>query len=389
MKILIATDTYHPSVNGAAYFTYRLANMLARKGHSVSVLCPSRSFKNTVSNDKGVMVYGIRSIHIPIYQDFRMSPLIISSKIIRKAIEEISPDIIHIQNHFMIGKGAAMTAKKLGIPVIGTNHFMPENILHYFHLPKMAEKWLQRFGWRQCIKVFEQLDYVTTPTETAAELLRQAGFSKKVAPISCGIDLERFNPSNNGSYLKEIYTIPINKPVLLYVGRMDKEKKIEVILRALPNILETVSVHLVLAGIGQEKERLEVMTKKLGLQDSVSFVGFVPDKDLQNIYRIADIFVIAGIAELQSIVTMEAIASGLPVVAVSAMALPELVHDGENGYLFPEGNSQTLAQKAVMILSDQKLSAQMSKNGLEMIKNHEINKIIQRYESLYHEILNR
>lgn len=389
MKILIATDTYYPSVNGAAYFTYRLANMLARKGHSVSVLCPSRSFKNTVSNDKGVMVYGIRSIHIPIYQDFRMSPLIISSKTIRKAIEEISPDIIHIQNHFMIGKGAAMTAKKLGIPVIGTNHFMPENILHYFHLPKMAEKWLQRFGWRQCIKVFEQLDYVTTPTETAAELLRQAGFSKKVVPISCGIDLERFNPSNNGSYLKEIYTIPINKPVLLYVGRMDKEKKIEVILRALPNILETVSVHLVLAGIGQEKERLEVMTKKLGLQDSVSFVGFVPDKDLQNIYRIADIFVIAGIAELQSIVTMEAIASGLPVVAVSAMALPELVHDGENGYLFPEGNSQTLAQKAVMILSDQKLSAQMSKNGLEMIKNHEINKIIQRYESLYHEILNR
>jgi 1,2-diacylglycerol 3-alpha-glucosyltransferase len=388
MKILIATDTYYPDVNGAAYFTYRLATILAKRGHNVFVMCPSRSFKNMVANDKGVTVYGIRSISILIYQSFRVSPLFISG-IIRGAVGEISPDIVHIQNHFLIGKRVVSTAKKLGIPVIGTNHFMPENLVHYLHLPEIAEKGLRKFAWRECIRIFEKLDFVTTPTKTAVALLKNAGFSKDVMPISCGIDLERFKPTNDGLYLKRIFAVPNNKPVLLYVGRLDKEKRIDIILRALPDILRVTSVHLVLAGIGKEKQKLEELTEKLGIQKAVTFTGFVPDKDLQNIYRIADLFVIAGIAELQSIVTMEAMASGLPVVAVNAMALPELVHDGENGYLFPDGDSQMLAEKVIAILSNQTMRAQMSKKSLEIIKDHDINKIVEKYESIYNEIINR
>jgi 1,2-diacylglycerol 3-alpha-glucosyltransferase len=388
MKILIATDTYYPDVNGAAYFTYRLATILAKRGHNVFVMCPSRSFRNTVSNDKGVTVYGIRSIHLPVYRDFRVSPLF-TSRIIRGAVKEISPDIVHIQNHFLIGKEAVSAAKKLGIPIIGTNHFMPENLVHYLHLPRIAERWAQKLAWRQFVRVFEQLDFVTTPTKTAAELLVKAGLNKDVVPISCGIDLERFKPTNDGLYLKRRFAIPTNKPVLLYVGRLDKEKRIDMILRALPDILRVTSVHLVLAGIGKEKQKLEELTEKLGIQKAVTFTGFVPDKDLQNIYRIADLFVTAGIAELQSIVTMEAMASGLPVVAVNAMALPELVHDGENGYLFSDGDSQMFAEKVVAILSNQTMRAQMSKRSLEIIKDHDINKVIEKYESIYNEIINR
>lgn len=389
MKILIATDTYYPSVNGAAYFTYRLVNALAKRGHSVFVMCPSQVFKNIVSNDNGVTVYGIRSVHIPVYQNFRISPLFISMKIIRRVFKEIFPDVVHIQNHFMIGKGAAITAKKLGIPVMGTNHFMPENLVHYFHLPKLVENWLKNFGWKQCIKVFEQLDYVTTPTKTAAELLKKAGFGKNVTPISCGIDLKIFSPENNGLYLKKNYAIPTDKQVMLYVGRLDKEKKIEVILRALPDILLKANVHLVLAGAGKEKQKLEELMKKLGVKKFVTFTGFIPDKDFRNIYRMADIFVIASIAELQSIVTMEAMASGLPVVGVNAMALPELIHDGENGYLFPDGDSKILAEKVLAVLLDQNLKTQMSKKSLEIIKAHDLNKTIDKYESLYYEIANR
>jgi len=388
MKILIATDTYYPDVNGAAYFAYRLATILAERGHNVFVMCPSRSFKNTVSNDKGVTVYGIRSIPIPVYQNFRISPLFIS-RIIRRAVEEISPDIVHIQNHFLIGKQAVSAAKKLGIPVIGTNHFMPENLVHYLHLTETAEKWLRKFAWRECIRIFRQLDFVTTPTKTAVALLKNAGFSKDVMPISCGIDLDRFKPTNDGAYLERRFAIPTDKPVLLYVGRLDKEKRIDLILRALPDILRVTSVHLVLAGIGKEKQKLEELTEKLGIQKAVTFTGFVPDEDLQNIYRIADLFVIAGIAELQSIVTMEAMASGLPVVAVNAMALPELVHDGENGYLFSDGDKQMLAEKIIAILTNQTMRAQMAKKSLEIIKDHDINKIIEKYESIYNEIINR
>jgi len=388
MRILIATDTYHPDVNGAAYFTYRLATTLAKRGHNVFVMCPSRSFKDTVSNDKGVTIYGIRSVPIQIYRNYRISPLFISP-IVRRAVKEISPDIVHIQNHFLIGKEALTAAKRLDIPVIGTNHFMPENLLHYLHLPRIAERWAQKLAWRQCVRVFEQLDSVTTPTKTAAALLRKVGLNKDVVPISCGIDLERFKPTNDGFYLKQSFAVPVNRPVLLYVGRLDKEKRIDVILRALPDILRVTSVHLVLAGTGKEKRKLEVLTDRLGIQKAVTFTGFVPDKDLQNIYRIADLFVTAGIAELQSIVTMEAMASGLPVVAVNAMALPELVHDGENGYLFSDGDSQMLAEKVIAILSNQTMRAEMSKRSLEIIKDHDISRVIEKYESIYDEIVNR
>ncbi|MFC1927719.1 glycosyltransferase [Chloroflexota bacterium] len=388
MKILTATDTYYPDVNGAAYFTYRLATLLTRRGHNVFVMCPSRSFKNTISNDEAVAVYGIRSIHLPVYQDFRISPLSIFGTI-RRVIREISPDIVHIQNHFLIGKEAVSAAKKLGIPVMGTNHFMPENLTHYLHLPGIAERWLQRFAWRQFVRVFEQLDFVTTPTRTAAALLAKAGLRKKVVPVSCGIDLERFKPTNDGAYLRRRFAIPTDKPVLLYVGRLDKEKKIDMILRALPDISRVTSVHLVLAGIGKEKRNLEELAEKLGIQHAVTFAGFVPDGDLQNIYGVADLFVTAGVAELQSIVTMEAMASGLPVVAVNAMALPELVHDGENGYLFSDGDSQMFAEKVIAILSNRAMRAKMSEKSLEIIKDHDINRIVEKYESIYSEIINR
>jgi glycosyltransferase involved in cell wall biosynthesis len=230
---------------------------------------------------------------------------------------------------------------------------------------------------------------VTTPTKTAAALLENAGFRKDVVPVSCGIDLERFKPTNDGLYLKQVFAVPNDKPVLLYVGRLDKEKKIDVILRALPDILRVTSVHLVVVGMGKEKQKLEKLAKELGIQNAVTFTGFVPDKDLQNIYRIADLFVIASIAELQSIVTMEAMASGLPVVAANAMALPELVHDGENGYLFSDGDSRMLAEKVIAIFSNQAMRAQMSQKSLEIIKGHDINKVIEKYESIYSGIISR
>jgi glycosyltransferase involved in cell wall biosynthesis len=388
VKVLLATETYLPDANGAAYFTYRLATLLSKRGHNVSVMCPSRSIKSTVSTDNGVTVYGIHSVPVPVYRTLRISPVFIS-RIVRRAVEGISPDIVHIQHHFLIGKEVLSAAKKLGIPVMGTNHSMPENLLHYLHLPEFVERLVRRFYWRSFLRVFKQLDSVTTPTRTAVEVLKKVGLGKDVMPISNGVDLERFTPTNDGAYLKRRFGIPTDRPVLLYVGRLDREKRIDIILRALPDILRVISVHLVLTGIGTEKQRLEELTEKLGIQKAVTFTGFVPDEDVQNIYRVGDLFAMASIAELQSIVTMEAMASGLPIVAVNAMALPELVHDGENGYLFSDGNSQMFAEKVIAILSNQAMRAEMSKKSLEIIRDHDINKVVDRFESIYSEIISR
>ena len=115
----------------------------------------------------------------------------------------------------------------------------------------------------------------------------------------------------------------------------------------------------------------------------MTFTGFIPDVDLPNIYRVADVFVNASIAELQSIVTMEAMASGLPIVAANIMALPELVHSGENGYLFSAGDIQGLSSSVVKILTQKALRERMSQKSLECIKVHDVRVIIKKYEEVY------
>jgi glycosyltransferase involved in cell wall biosynthesis len=387
MRILLATDTYYPAVNGASYFTQRLAQGLARLGHEVAVMAPGRALRNEVVRVDGVTVYGIRSIAVPIYPDLRVSPFMLARRAVRHYVRAFRPDVIHIQNHFMIGKQVAGAAHKLHIPIMGTNHFMPENVTHYFHLPAFAEGWLKRFGWHQFARVYRRLDLVTTPTRTARSLICDMGIPKDIIPLSCGIDLERFRPNDAGARLKAKYGVPSDRPVLLYLGRLDKEKRLEMVIEALPEIGAAADAHLVLVGMGKLRAPLEAMARKMGVADRVTFTGFVPDEELAAIYGVGDVFVIAGTAELQSIATMEAMASGLPVLAVDATALPELVHDGENGYLFADGDVRTLARRAVEILSDPDLRARMGRRSLEIIEAHDEKRTLREYERLYREIL--
>jgi len=209
---------------------------------------------------------------------------------------------------------------------------------------------------------------------------------KEVIPVSCGIDLRRFSPGNDGSKLRQRYGIP-GRLILLYTGRLDKEKRIEVILRALPAIVERLDAQLVVAGPGKLRNDLETLAVDLGMKDRVTFLGYLPDEDVPRLYRLADVFVIAAVAELQSIVTMEAMASGLPVIAADVMALPELVHHGENGFLFPQDDAQALAAAAITILSNEPLRRQMAKKSEEIIKVHDINEVVEQYEMLYARML--
>lgn len=388
MRILFGTDNFYPNVNGAANFTYALTKGLVESGHDIFVIAPSRKFKNTLTKQGGMTVYGIRSVAIPkIIHPARLRiPLNINPITIKAIVEEINPDVVHVQDHFMIGSKIAKEGKKLKIPLIGTNLFMPENFIHYLHPPGFAKKLIKKLAWGAFIRVYKQLDVITVPTKIAADLIKNLGLKNPIIPISCGIDLTRFNPKNNGAYLKKRYKIPSVNPVVLFVGRLDKEKHIDVLLTAFSKILPHAHAKLVITGKGTERSILIKLAKKLGIEKQVIFTGFVADKDLPFLYRMADLFVIASIAELQSIATMEAMASGLPVVAAKVMALPELVHDGKNGYLFNQGDVHTLANQVVEILKNTPLKKKMSAESLKIIKSHNIKKTIKSFEEIYRQV---
>jgi glycosyltransferase involved in cell wall biosynthesis len=386
MRILLGTATFHPDANGVSTFLQHLAPTLRDRGHEVFVVAPSTHCQDERRKFKDIEVFGIRSLPFPLNSQFRFSISPAIQSLLTREIDAFKPDIIHVQDPFPICLALLWIAKKRGIPVVGTHHTDVAMYEQYIKLiPPFFKIHVRRFEWSLLCWYFSLADAITAPTASAAAPLYEHGLKEGVQVISNGIDLERFTHSHNADAIRTKYHLP-RKPILLTLGRMDSEKHVHHILEALPLIVQSVDIQFVIAGRGTAEKKLKKQVKKLGLQDAVTFVGFIPNEDVPELYDIAECFVIASTTETQSIVTMEAMASGLPIVAANALALPELVKDGENGFLFSPGDTKSLAEKVIAIFSDADLRESMSKKSLAFIEKHEFHHTAEAFEALYQQV---
>ncbi|WP_444962444.1 glycosyltransferase [Nocardiopsis sp. M1B1] len=384
-RVLIGTDTYPPDVNGAAYFTARLARGLAARGARVHVVCPSPEGAPYTAERGGVVEHRLRSVSSLVHDSVRLAvPLGVRGHLDR-LLDRLRPDAVHIQNHFLVGRMLAAAAHARGVPVVATNHFMPENLFDYVHVPAPLRPHAARLAWWDLGAVLSRAEHVTTPTPAAARLLVDQGFTRPVEPVSCGIDLDRFSPLDGGAATRRRLRARLGVPdrrTVLFVGRLDEEKRVDELVRA---VALTDGVQLVLAGHGAHRARLEELAAEVGAADRVVFLGFVPHADLPDVYRCADVWAIAGTAELQSIATLEAMASGLPVVAADAMALPHLVEEGGNGYLYPPGSSGALAARLESVVADEGRRLGMGARSRGMAELHRLEDSLERFERIYRE----
>jgi glycosyltransferase involved in cell wall biosynthesis len=379
LKIVLACDTFAPDINGAARFAERLAAGLSRRGHEVHVIAasPNGGFGTRLETHDGarLTVHRMRSHKLPNHKTLRWPEPWGMTGRIKKILDQVQPDALHVQSHLLVGRFAIRAAKQVGIKTIATNHIMPENLIKYSMIPKFLHKAAMKFVWRDAGRILSQMDAVTTPTRRAAQLLETATGLDNVMAISCGIDASKFAnqaPTQN------------HNPVFLYLGRLDDEKRIHILLRAVASLTEFPNVRVELVGDGGEREYLERLSRELGIEDRVSFLGHIKDSDLPAAYERCTAFVMPSIAELQSIATMEAMASGRPVIAADAMALPHLVHNGDNGYLFPADDVSALADRLKLILqADQDELDRLSQNSLHLIQSHDINRTLDIFENLY------
>lgn len=386
MEILIVTETYSPNVNGSALATERLAKQLASRGHSVSVVAPSTAFRHIKTKQGKLTIYRLRSFLIQKTQELRVSPMLLHSGEFNEIMLEVKPDIVHINNPGFIAWTAIAAARQYHVPIIGTGHFMAENLTHYLRLPNQMEKILNTSVWKMYARFYSRLNLIISPTPTAAHLLRKLNVKAKIEVISNGLDLDKFNPVNNGDYLKKRFKLP-NKPIVLFLGRIDKEKNIDVLIKALGALKGKTDFHAIIVGKGKEESNLKKLAQEVGVSNMVTFTGHLPKNDLPNIYKVADVFVMPGTAELQSLVTMEAMACGIPVIGANAVALPHLIKNKRNGYLFEPGNEKDLANKLKLLLENKSLRVKMGEESLLIIKDHSMDEVIKKTERIYASVI--
>lgn len=291
-----------------------------------------------------------------------------------RILDEFAPDVVHTQSHMVLGRGLVRQAKKRGIRVVATNHFMPENLMEHTLLPTFLRRSAARIAWKDAAKTYRMVAAVTSPSRKAADFLESETDITDVHAVSCGIDAGLYTPSFEKRTENRI----------IFVGRVTAEKHIDVLMKAVARLDPALNAKLEIVGGGDLMKELQALSRNLGIADRTTFSGYVTDEQLRASLTDATVFAMPSIAELQSIATMEAMASGLPIVAANAMALPHLVHNGENGYLFTPGDVDDLAAKltSVLTMSDADLAI-MKKWSLRYIAAHDIQRTLSIFEALY------
>lgn len=379
LKILIGCDTFAPDINGAARFAERLAAGLVQRGHDVHVVAPNRKYRRAepateVIEGEPMTLHRLPSVRWAPHDWLRFVWPWRSKHYARKVLDRVKPDVVHIQSHIVIGRGLSRIAHQRGIPVVATNHVMAENILDHTTMPKFVDDIVLKLAWADAKRTFDLTRAITTPTRRAADFLERTVEVDGVIPVSCGIDRTQYTP---------VMGKP-EKNRMVFVGRLTAEKQVEVILEAMTKLDPALDVSFDIVGGGDQRKSLERLAGELGLAERVVFHGRTTDEELRALLTRASLFVIASIAELQSIATMEAMASALPVVAADAVALPHLVHDGENGYLFEPGNADELAARLTDVFTaPAEEYERMQQASLDGVIVHDINRTLDTFEALY------
>lgn len=379
LTILIAADTYPPHINGAAQFGYRLAKGMTGRGHNVHVLaCRADNGKSFTEFRPEGTVHRLRSHGVPTHEYFRICLPWEIKKEISLLFDRVKPDVVHIQSHYMIGEHVLYEAVKRGVRIVATNHFMPENLNPFLPFPQWFKDIIGRISWKDMGKVMGKADVVTTPTPLAAKAMHQHAFLRKVLPLSNGIDSAAYE-LQPGEQIE-----PHPYPTVMFAGRLAEEKHVDVLIEAVSKTPPELNVHLEIVGGGEVRSSLEELVRRLHMTDRVKFLGLASDEELRRAYIQADLFCMPGTAELQSLVTLEAMSASTPVVLADAMALPHLVRDGENGYLFTPNDSDDLAKKITMVLelpADHREA--MGQASRQMVEPHSIEGTLQTFEDLY------
>ncbi|MBI4091561.1 glycosyltransferase [candidate division WWE3 bacterium] len=387
MNIALFTDTFLPQINGIATSVANFAEELANRGHKVMVVAPyARGSGPKFHSEKVHLVY-LPSVPLLVYPDFRIG--VFSLPKVFKSLKAFNPDVIHVHTSMATGIDALITARMMKKPVVGTIHTYLTNPNYLnFIASRIVITTLSDFILSYCKFFFDACDEVLCPSKRLIDDLKKSGYKKRIKYLPNAVKAVKAESPSGSLSSKKLARLReklnVKGKVLLHVGRLSAEKRVDNVIKAFARVRKgREDLKLVIVGDGVSKLKLKELCIKLGVGQSVVFVGSIPHSELlsSGIFKIADIFVTASPMENQPMVVLEAMAFGLPLIGVSEAGMVELVKD--NGYLVRDGNIEEMARRIEKVLSDDSLRVAMSKKSLERIEEFSIGKVTDRLESIY------
>ncbi len=374
------TNTYHPVVNGVVRSVGAFKKALTEIGHNAFVFTHQGDYE-----DDEPFVFRYPSLDLPISVDI---PAVIPVSLLVDAVLPILKlDVIHSHHPVLLGEAAADKARKHKLPLVFTFHSQYEEYSHYFPLPQQAvQKFIKEMIQEWMFEYVQKCHHIVIPSEGMRKMVvEEYGLESGYSVIPTGIDLEPYQNLDDGLIRRKLGWG--NQKVIIGVGRLAKEKNWLTLLDACALAMaHRPDLRLVLLGDGPERSALEKHTRSLGIAQRVDFLGKIPLSEVPQYLAAADCFGFASLAETQGLVTLEALAAGLPVAAVAATGTSDIVIDSRQGFLTPN-DSRALSQAFLKIFENPDQLAVFKAAALQQAKKFSIEAQARRLIEVYEQAI--
>lgn len=380
MHIAFFTNYYHPVVNGVVRSVASFRENLMKQGHNVFIFAQS---DNTYKDDEP-FIFRYPSLPLPLGD---ISTAIPVSSFVDQLLPALKLDVIHTHHPILLGQTAARKATELDLPLVFTFHTQYWEYTHYVPFPQEAiQDFLKNAVHRWLREFMQKCQHIIIPSESLKDILiRDYGLHERYSVIPTGTDLEPFQNADGKSLRSKNGWQ--EESVLISVGRLAPEKNWDTLVRAFAKVHEKhAGTRLVLIGDGAARSSLEALAAELGVAEQVTFTGALPFQEIPRYLKAADAFAFASVTETQGLVTIEAMAAGLPVVAVDGPGTRDIMEHGKQGFLV-ENDPDALAKGIHKLLADPQRLKRLSNNALKKAKTFEVNQLGKQLLGVYEQAI--